>query len=162
MPSLPTRMLFQLAIRDLDLAPGTVAVGLVLATYMRADGCAWPGVSSLAGGAGLSVRQARRALRDLETAGVLLVEHRPGRPSAYRATPDMGVRTTPDMGVRVPRTFATRTPDMGVRRSSEVAKPAGAPAPARARESANGPSTAAEAAAEVRRLLGDKRKGTRA
>jgi hypothetical protein len=47
----PIKMLFQAAIRDARLSDSEKLVGLVLSTYMGAEGCAWPSVATLAHGA---------------------------------------------------------------------------------------------------------------
>jgi hypothetical protein len=82
----PIKMLFQAAIRDARLSDSEKLVGLVLSTYMGAEGCAWPSVATLAHGANRSIRQTQRSLRELERAGVLLISRRSGHRSTYLAT----------------------------------------------------------------------------
>jgi len=149
----PTRMLYQNAVRDdRRLPPITKVVGLVLATFMRADGLAWPTVAALAEGAGVSESTARRALKQLAWCDLVQVEERRGRPNLYLATP---VTAATGVGGVAAVTGAPVTGDQNPCHScdtrsngsnQEVAKGAG-------------PATAAEAAAEIRRMLGaDRRK----
>lgn len=106
-PSVAT--LYLIAVRKADISTAAVAVAAMLYTYMRPDGCAWPSIATLAADAKLSTRHTRRAIRELEAAGLLDVAGRAGRPSTYLATPDPELADELD---------AAATSDTGVRRSA--------------------------------------------
>lgn len=89
------KLLFQAALRDPSLSITRKVVGWSLSTYMSHDGIAWPSVASIAAGAGICERSARRALRDLEAVGLLEVQQRRGKPALYLATPDTALSALP-------------------------------------------------------------------
>lgn len=70
------------AVRDSTLTPTAKATAFVLATYMR-DGMCWPSRRLIAAGIGKSERTVTRALRELEDAGVVKIEHRMNSSSVY-------------------------------------------------------------------------------
>lgn len=119
MPDLPPKVLWQAQLRELRLPPGVKLVGLILSTWLPPDGIGWASVAQLAQGAGCSDRTARRALRQLEAAGLLERRDRPGRPSSFRVTPDTAVSALleADPGhssVRRPGHGCPPTPDTAV------------------------------------------------
>src|SRR5262245_10482811 len=84
----PPRVQFVTAVAASTLPMPVKAVGYALATFMRRDGRAWPSVAALSFAAGCSERTARRSLRSLEAAGLLVTERHRGTPSWYRPRPD--------------------------------------------------------------------------
>lgn len=106
----------------------TLLVLLALADSANDAGVCWPSVPGLAERARTSTRHVRRALADIEQAGWVKREMRPGRKTLYRITPDtqvtpdeMSPRTqgspTPDTQVTPPRTPTSATPDTHVLRT---------------------------------------------
>jgi hypothetical protein len=71
-----------------DLDTTATVVAMVLSTYMNGEGRAYPSRATLAAGAKLrQPRTVDRAIRDLEAAGLLIVERSKGRrTSVYVAT----------------------------------------------------------------------------
>lgn len=72
----------------LDHAPphwpsGLRMVALVIADHVDDDGLCWPSVTRVARRAGLSQRQARKYLTQLETEGVIARYGRPGSSNHY-------------------------------------------------------------------------------
>jgi DNA-binding MarR family transcriptional regulator len=67
-----------------DLGPHALAIYMALAAHAdnNTSKC-FPGVSTLAESAGMSTRQARKALRKLEEIGLIHTQTRPGRSSVY-------------------------------------------------------------------------------
>ena len=94
------------------LAAPAKPVLVALAEHVSGEGreC-WPSVSRLARMTGYAERTVRRALRALESAGLVRVEQRAGRPALY----SLSLSTTPvrESGVsaRSPRTESPGTPD---------------------------------------------------
>jgi hypothetical protein len=85
---------------------------VILCLMAWSKGYCWPSQQYQAEGLGRSTRQVRRYQHELEQAGLLRVEHPPGKsnryhPSILSATPDTGDHPTPDSGV--PLTLKTRT-----------------------------------------------------
>ena len=71
-------------LRDEDqLGPMAKLVGMVLGSYAR-EGRAWPSQKTLAFKCTCGRRTVQRALLELEQAGLVEVEHRPGHSSVYR------------------------------------------------------------------------------
>ena len=67
-----------------DLGPHALAIYMALAAHAdNATSKCFPGVSTLAESAGMSTRQARKALRKLEEIGLIHTQTRPGRSSVY-------------------------------------------------------------------------------
>lgn len=112
-------MLFQRAVRELPASQLVKLVGLILATFMDRDGVAWPSMDALARCAGCAPRSVRRALRQLEAAGLLVCERSPGRrPNRYRASvpnPDTAVsglaEGQPGHWTQPTRTLGASNPD---------------------------------------------------
>jgi len=72
-------------IHDPALSPSTKAVYLVLLSYDHAGrkGFSWPSQAAIAKSTGLSVRQVRRILKELEALGLLTIGSGPNRSNAY-------------------------------------------------------------------------------
>mgnify|MGYP006271552955 CR=1 FL=1 len=67
-----------------DLGPYALAIYMALAAHAdNSTSKCFPGVSTLAESAGMSTRQARKALRKLEAIGLIHTEERKGRSSVY-------------------------------------------------------------------------------
>jgi DNA-binding transcriptional MocR family regulator len=133
-----TKVLFQAAVGELQAGDSVKLTGWALSTFMDRYGYAWPSLVAIARRAGRSVRTVRRALRELERAGLLTAEQRHGKPALYLATPDTQVsgvaEDTPVTAVTGGAdTAVSRTPDTqvsaeGVRRVQEgVARATPAP-----------------------------------
>jgi Helix-turn-helix domain len=75
------------AVRDSGMSSTTKLVGLVLSTYMSADGRCWPSKQTIADGCGLgSRRSVDRAVDNLERAGLLAISRSKGHSSnGYQA-----------------------------------------------------------------------------
>jgi len=95
----------------------------VMVDYCDEDGRCWPSVETLALDVGVSERHAQRALRDLETRGLVSTERRTGRVSTYTLTPDASVTGTPDAHVTRPLTPASPGGDAHVTRPLTPASP---------------------------------------
>lgn len=101
-------------------------VSLLVHDLNRCVGGAWRGQDSMAASLGLSDRQLRRLLKQLEIAAYLQIEVRKGRSrtNIYRATlPDdaaeaLEKRTSTTDQTPEKRTPTSRKPDMGVRQFS--------------------------------------------
>lgn len=73
----------------LDHAPaswcsGQRMVAIVIADHVDLDGYCWPGVARIAARSGLSVRQVRKHLTQLEAEGIITRIHRTGTSNLYR------------------------------------------------------------------------------
>lgn len=124
---MPTQFHLLHALRRAPVPPTTKLVGYVLASLMTRDGVCTPALSVLADGAGVSERTARRALRALESAGLIVVEPHRGRPSTYR-TGDTAMSPHPGHSYdRTPRTPSVdgsrKTPATAVAGYLEVHNP---------------------------------------
>lgn len=75
-----------------DIVGSTRAVLYALASRADQSGAAWPSVAQLALDSGVARRTALRCLRELELAGLIVVERTNGRASRYMLT---GVRESP-------------------------------------------------------------------
>lgn len=80
---------------------GSKAVGparfvfVVLALHADPSGCAWPSVGTLADLTAMSESTVRRGLSELETAGDVVRELRPGRSTVYQLCPHPSHSDTP-------------------------------------------------------------------
>ncbi len=71
------------AVFDERLCRTDLALLCALGAYANRKGCCWPATTTLAGDLGISTRQIRRCLRNLETCGYVNTEHREGQRSVY-------------------------------------------------------------------------------
>ncbi|MBU4214309.1 MAG: helix-turn-helix domain-containing protein [Actinobacteria bacterium] len=92
---------------DAHFSQTALLVLLALADHANEDGVCWPSVARLATRVRTSERHVQRVLGDLEQAGWLTRDERPGRSTVFRVTPPTpDTQVTPDMEV---------TPDTQVR-----------------------------------------------
>ena len=101
--------------RDGGLSASAKAFALALASYAGPERTAWPKLSTLEADTGMSRSTCQRAVRELQAAGYLAVDHqtRPGRgkvPSLYRLT-DPSRLVTSDHPTGHPRPMAPVTSD---------------------------------------------------
>jgi hypothetical protein len=78
---LPFLALWRNAVRDSGQRSSAKLVALVLSTYMKSNGCGFPGKETLADGASLGKRTVDRAVSELEGNGFVRVERTHGRRS---------------------------------------------------------------------------------
>lgn len=135
------RFNWQLAVRDSDLSSKAKAVAFTLATYMDADGKAWPGRRLIAIGASVDVSTVDRGIRELVARGFLLVERSRGRTSnTYYAVPqpDVNSRSVRPLGAANSRRAQRQWTHSAARNSGTVPpefvskKPSAKPPPAQA------------------------------
>jgi DNA-binding transcriptional ArsR family regulator len=97
MAQLPLRLAWKLEVRDhSDLTPMAKLYAYTLSSYMDDLGVCWPGRETIAKAMNVSEPTVKRARRELEAAGLIEVEERPGRSSIYRASFDVSGGFTHD------------------------------------------------------------------
>jgi hypothetical protein len=91
----------------------TKLVLIALANRANKSGAAWPSLQTISGDCGLSVRQVRRALRQLELAGEIETTRSPGRKSSTYRLREPGHLVLVEPGQNRPptRTNASLNPD---------------------------------------------------
>ena len=72
------------AVFDARVGPAGLRALCAIAAHADQSGKCWPATTTLADELGITDRQVRTLLRNLERQGYLETEHRPGRPSLYR------------------------------------------------------------------------------
>jgi hypothetical protein len=72
--------------RRTDIRPTSKLIYGRLARFAGADGWCYPSVETLAAEVGIELRQARRGLQELETAGLIVRDFQPGQTTRYRFT----------------------------------------------------------------------------
>lgn len=85
---------------DANFSQTALLVLLALADHANDDGVCWPSVARLATRVRTSERHVQRILGNLEQAGWLTRDERPGRSTVFRVTPPTpDPHVTPDLGV---------------------------------------------------------------